>query len=71
MPSDEPPCQSEACALQDCLNKNTYRPDACDGNLRKLYECCQRMYKTTSDKGESTACPAPEVLHRWLKNHPK
>ncbi|OCH93536.1 DUF1903-domain-containing protein [Obba rivulosa] len=67
--SSEPACQAEACALQSCLNKNTYSPDKCDEHLRKLYRCCQTMYKQTDGKGESTACPMPNIVQRWLKNH--
>ncbi|EIN06391.1 hypothetical protein PUNSTDRAFT_72306 [Punctularia strigosozonata HHB-11173 SS5] len=58
-----------ACTLQTCLNKNTYQPEKCDAQLRELYTCCQRFYEATGDKGESTACPMPSVVRRWLKNH--
>ncbi|TFK97330.1 hypothetical protein BDV98DRAFT_574657 [Pterulicium gracile] len=69
MSSDEPGCQAEACALQTCLNKNTYSPDKCNERVKQLYLCCQRFYKETDDKGESTACPMPRVVERWLKDH--
>ncbi|PFH51103.1 hypothetical protein AMATHDRAFT_143416 [Amanita thiersii Skay4041] len=59
-----------ACALQDCLGKNTYSPERCDGYLRNLYLCCQGMYNETDGKGRSTACPMPHVISRWLKDHP-
>ncbi|KAI0363997.1 hypothetical protein BV20DRAFT_1039624 [Pilatotrama ljubarskyi] len=62
-------CQSIACALQSCLNKNTYSPEKCDDHVRKLYKCCWNMYKETDGKGESTACPMQNVVRRWLKNH--
>ncbi|KLO15149.1 DUF1903-domain-containing protein [Schizopora paradoxa] len=62
-------CQDEACALQTCLNRNTYSPEKCDKLVRKLYECCSRMYEETNGKGESTACPQSRVVTRWLKNH--
>lgn len=58
-----------ACNLQGCLNKNTYSPSKCDTQFRKLYECCGQMYDRTGDKGESTACPLPRVVRRWLKSH--
>ncbi|KAH9922571.1 hypothetical protein B0H21DRAFT_662129, partial [Amylocystis lapponica] len=58
-----------ACTLQTCLNKNTYSPDKCDEHLRALYRCCRGMYEQTDGKGESTACPMPSVVQRWLKNH--
>ncbi|KDQ56338.1 hypothetical protein JAAARDRAFT_132420, partial [Jaapia argillacea MUCL 33604] len=60
-----------ACELQSCLNKNTYKPDKCDKYMRNLYECCQALYEREGEKAESTACPMPGVVRRWLKNHPK
>ncbi|KAH9485837.1 Cx9C motif-containing protein 4, mitochondrial [Psilocybe cubensis] len=67
----DPPCQTEACSLHDCLKKHTYSPEKCDRHLRNLYECCQRMYDQTKGKGESTACPMPQVVARWIKDHPR
>ncbi|KAI0250068.1 hypothetical protein BJV78DRAFT_1128644, partial [Lactifluus subvellereus] len=58
-----------ACALQGCLSKNTYSPEKCAGNMHKLYKCCQVLYDATGDRGESTACPMPSVVRRWLKAH--
>ncbi|KAF9444118.1 hypothetical protein P691DRAFT_712344 [Macrolepiota fuliginosa MF-IS2] len=57
-----------ACDLQSCLTKHTYTPEKCDHALRRLYECCQRLYDSTG--GESTVCPKPFVVKRWLKDHP-
>ena len=62
---------ASACSLQACLNKNTYAPEKCDRQLRNLYECCQKMYDSTDGKGESTACPMPNVVKRWFKAHPR
>ncbi|KAM6504047.1 DUF1903 domain containing protein [Amanita muscaria] len=67
---NQPECQAEACELQACLGKNTYKPELCDAYVRKLYLCCQKMYEETEEKGKSTACPIPNVIERWLKNHP-
>ncbi|EDR07833.1 uncharacterized protein LACBIDRAFT_298053 [Laccaria bicolor S238N-H82] len=64
-------CQTEACDLQSCLNRNTYAPEKCEKNLRSLYECCQRFYKLTEGRGESTSCPLPNVVQRWMRDHPK
>ncbi|KAH9037953.1 DUF1903-domain-containing protein, partial [Lactarius hengduanensis] len=66
----EPPCQAEACALQTCLSKNTYSPEKCAENMRNLYKCCQALYDVTEDRGESSACPMPSVVRRWLNAHP-
>ncbi|KAF7350630.1 Cx9C motif-containing protein 4, mitochondrial [Mycena sanguinolenta] len=64
-------CQTEACALQTCLDKNTYSPEKCDDRLRALYMCCQKMYDAAPDSDpESTACPIPSVVKRWIKDHP-
>ncbi|KAH7096831.1 DUF1903-domain-containing protein [Auriculariales sp. MPI-PUGE-AT-0066] len=69
MPTDSAHCQAQACDLQACLNKNTYTPEKCDTLVRKLYECCGRMYD--KDNGaSSTACPSETILRRWFKNHP-
>ncbi|KAJ7119308.1 hypothetical protein C8R43DRAFT_901051 [Mycena crocata] len=50
-----------ACALQTCLNKNTYKPEKCDDRLRQLYLCCQRMYDDNSngEKSEVTVRGTP------------
>jgi hypothetical protein len=58
-----------ACALQTCLNKNTYTPEKCDAPVRALYLCCARMYAAQGDGAESTACPMASVTRRWLKDH--
>ena len=61
-----------ACALQTCLSRNTYAQEKCAEHLRNLYECCQALYDATAAEGsgESTACPTPSVVQRWLKrNH--
>ncbi|KAF9262560.1 DUF1903-domain-containing protein [Marasmius fiardii PR-910] len=71
MAEDDSPCQTQACSLQTCLNKNTYQPERCDRYLRELYLCCQKMYDESDGKRESTACPMPNVVKRWLKDHPR
>ncbi|KAI5887102.1 DUF1903-domain-containing protein [Schizophyllum commune H4-8] len=71
MPQETNACQAEACKLQTCLNKYTYQPDKCNDNLKQLYKCCQKFYEETGEKGESTACPIPSVVKRWLKDHEK
>ncbi|KAF9487971.1 DUF1903-domain-containing protein [Pleurotus eryngii] len=63
-------CQTEACDLQSCLGKNTYTPEKCDHHLKRLYLCCQKIYREGGDKAQSTACPQSNVVTRWLKDHP-
>ncbi|KAH9965430.1 hypothetical protein BC827DRAFT_1126381, partial [Russula dissimulans] len=60
-----------ACALQACLSKNTYTQEKCAEYMRDLYECCRALYDTTEDRGESSACPMPSVVRRWLRAHPE
>jgi len=67
----DPPCQAEACALQACLSKNTYAQDKCGEKMRSLYKCCRALYDATEDSGESSACPMPSVVRRWLQSHPE
>ncbi|KAF4598977.1 hypothetical protein EYR38_007390 [Pleurotus pulmonarius] len=71
MPKKPDPCQPEACDLQSCLGKNTYALEKCDKHLKRLYLCCQNMYREGEDKAQSTACPQSRVVTRWLKDHPK
>ncbi|EEB97653.1 hypothetical protein MPER_02987, partial [Moniliophthora perniciosa FA553] len=40
----------------------------CDEHLKKLYLCCQKMYDNDG-KAESTACPMPDIVKRWIKDH--
>ncbi|KAG1758685.1 DUF1903-domain-containing protein [Suillus occidentalis] len=73
------PCQAEACSLQTCLSANTYSPEKCDAHLKRLYQCCSKLYQDRAENNGangsdheniSTACPMPRVVERWLKNHP-
>ncbi|KAG2158600.1 uncharacterized protein EDB93DRAFT_1076500, partial [Suillus bovinus] len=71
-----------ACALQTCISANTYSPDKCDAHLKRLYQCCSKLYQDrTENNGTergngsdqeniSTACPMQKVVERWIKNHP-
>ncbi|KAG1788325.1 uncharacterized protein HD556DRAFT_1245318, partial [Suillus plorans] len=71
-----------ACALQTCISANTYSPEKCDAHLKRLYQCCSKLYqdRAESDGTErhngsdqeniSTACPMQKVVERWLKSHP-
>ncbi|KAF9237866.1 hypothetical protein BU15DRAFT_48192, partial [Melanogaster broomeanus] len=59
-----------ACALQTCLTRNTYTPDKCDEDLRRLYACCSEMYRREDGNVESTPCPMQSVVERWLQRNP-
>ncbi|KDE09628.1 hypothetical protein MVLG_00035 [Microbotryum lychnidis-dioicae p1A1 Lamole] len=62
--SDNPPCQSEACAIQDCLMAKNYQETQCQDVIDRLYQCCEKMIK---QNGTSTACPKPSVVDRKLR----
>ncbi|KAG2362412.1 hypothetical protein BDR07DRAFT_1028914 [Suillus spraguei] len=78
-------CQTEACALQACLSANTYSPERCHTHLKRLYQCCSKLYhdraqnngtghvngsQSSDQESISTACPMSSVVERWLKRHP-
>jgi hypothetical protein len=64
------PTYFAACALQDCISAHTYTPEKCQDRMRKLYECCAKLHTETDGQAESTACPMPSAVQRWLKAHP-
>ncbi|KZO98311.1 DUF1903-domain-containing protein [Calocera viscosa TUFC12733] len=68
-----PPCQAQACTLQDCLSLHTYTPSRCSRQMYALYACCASMYdgRLPGEERESTACPMESVTRRWLAQHPK
>ncbi|KAJ7328389.1 hypothetical protein DFH08DRAFT_622134, partial [Mycena albidolilacea] len=52
---------STTCALQTCLNKNTYKPEKCDERLHALYMCCQKMYNDLLDKDHHHGDPVSSL----------
>lgn len=79
-PTENPPCQGEACTLQTCLNRYQTSPEKCDDQLLGLYRCCAKMYDMANEKGggdgkgkgggreaDSSACPIKSVTFRKLK----
>ncbi|CAK9784280.1 DUF1903-domain-containing protein [Cutaneotrichosporon oleaginosum] len=59
-------CQAEACAIQDCLDRNGYNEAKCQAAVRRLYECCAEMYAREGE-AKSPSCPTPQVVQRKLK----
>ncbi|KIN02054.1 hypothetical protein OIDMADRAFT_18795, partial [Oidiodendron maius Zn] len=58
----DPPCQSRACAIQDCLAKNSYDETKCRSQVDALYECCNSFYDKYGDNAQSASCPKPNLL---------
>lgn len=55
----------------DCLKKNTFKEDRCQGAIDALYECCQAFYEKNGDKAKSASCPQPDLLRLKLKMRQK
>ncbi len=61
-------CHTRACALQSCLQKNTYDAARCDKLVDDLYRCCARFYQANPDyKTQPDACPKPAETSRKMK----
>jgi hypothetical protein len=47
-------CQSQACAIQNCLQKRGFDATKCEYELAALRKCCTELARRG---GTSTACP--------------
>ncbi|KDN36926.1 DUF1903-domain-containing protein, partial [Tilletiaria anomala UBC 951] len=61
-------CHAHACAIQSCLQKNTFQQDKCEGLIDALYRCCARFYRSHgTDAKQPDACPKPAELKKKLE----
>ncbi|KAL2290857.1 hypothetical protein FJTKL_14811 [Diaporthe vaccinii] len=67
----KPPCHPRACAIQDCLKRNTYKEDKCQGVIYELYDCCQAFYDRNGEGASAASCPKPDLLKMKLKMRKK
>ncbi|KAF0437092.1 mature T-cell proliferation 1 neighbor protein-like protein [Gigaspora margarita] len=51
--ADSQPCHREACAIQECLQKNNYQEERCKDVINQLFKCCETLFKSG---GESASC---------------
>ncbi|KAI7829083.1 DUF1903-domain-containing protein [Kickxella alabastrina] len=51
----KPPCQKEACKLQDCLWRNDFQESRCQETLRALQSCCNTLLQANKT---SICCPS-------------
>ncbi|EPS25735.1 hypothetical protein PDE_00671 [Penicillium oxalicum 114-2] len=65
--SHEPPCHPRACAIQDCLTKNSYNEDKCQAQIDALYECCNAFYQQQGDQASTVSCPKAGLLRLKMK----
>ncbi|KAJ2369403.1 hypothetical protein H4S02_009948, partial [Coemansia sp. RSA 2611] len=48
----KPPCQNEACQLQDCLWKHDFQESRCQAALAALQKCCDQVLA----RGDTSRC---------------
>ncbi|KAI0873490.1 hypothetical protein GGS24DRAFT_463164 [Hypoxylon argillaceum] len=63
----KPPCHSRACAIQDCLGKNSFNQAKCEHLIDALYECCDAFYQKNGETATTASCPKPNLLRLKLK----
>ncbi|KAA6410923.1 MAG: DUF1903-domain-containing [Lasallia pustulata] len=63
----DPPCHARACAIQDCLQKHSYKEDKCQGQIDALYECCNTFYERQGDDAHTVSCPKASLLRLKMK----
>ncbi|BDA51219.1 probable cx9C motif-containing protein 4, mitochondrial [Coccomyxa sp. Obi] len=51
-------CKKEACAIQACLSKKNYNPDACTHQIENLKRCCEGVQGNSIHCAFSTQMPA-------------
>ncbi|ODQ63250.1 Cx9C motif-containing protein 4, mitochondrial [Nadsonia fulvescens var. elongata DSM 6958] len=55
-------CHRQACAIQNCIQKNNYNEAKCTALIDALYDCCARFYNDNGLEAKSVTCPRPELL---------
>ncbi|KAJ5358948.1 uncharacterized protein N7496_011361 [Penicillium cataractarum] len=65
--SHDPPCHPRACAIQDCLTKNSYKEEKCQAQIDALYECCNAFYQQQGDQASTVSCPKAHLLRLKMK----
>ncbi|KAL1973595.1 hypothetical protein VTN31DRAFT_6230 [Thermomyces dupontii] len=58
----DPPCHPRACAIQDCLTRNSYKEEKCQAQMNALYECCYAFYRKNGDDAKTVSCPKASLL---------
>ncbi|KAJ5166829.1 uncharacterized protein N7482_005610 [Penicillium canariense] len=65
--SHDPPCHPRACAIQDCLIKNSYQEEKCKAQIDALYECCNAFYQQQGDQASTVSCPKANLLRLKMR----
>lgn len=62
-----PPCHSLACAIQDCLSRNSYNEEKCKAEVDNLYQCCKAFYQRQGENANTVSCPKASLLRLKMK----
>lgn len=60
-------CKPQACAIQNCLEKNGYNESRCTKCIDDLYKCCKEFYERQGPDASSVCCPKFKLLQLKLK----
>ncbi|KAI7117045.1 hypothetical protein KC316_g18851 [Hortaea werneckii] len=63
----EPACHPQACAIQDCIQKNNFKEERCQKQIDALYECCNLFYQRNGDEASVVSCPKAILLRLKMK----
>ncbi|KAJ5154902.1 uncharacterized protein N7500_010341 [Penicillium coprophilum] len=65
--SHDQPCHPRACAIQDCLQKNSFDESKCQAQIDALYECCNAFYQERGDQASTVSCPKANLLRLKMR----
>ncbi|KAJ5553197.1 hypothetical protein N7494_002575 [Penicillium frequentans] len=65
--SHDTPCHPRACAIQNCLNKNSWQEEKCQAQIDALYECCNAFYQERGDQASVVSCPKANLLRLKMR----
>lgn len=65
--SGKPPCHKFACAIQNCMQRNSFQQSICEPLVDELYKCCVSFYKMKGEDERTPSCPKPDRLKKKLE----
>ncbi|CBX94012.1 hypothetical protein IAQ61_003886 [Plenodomus lingam] len=63
----DPPCHPRACAIQNCIQRNSFNEAKCKKEIDALYECCNAFYKERGENASTVSCPKYSLLILKMK----
>ena len=62
-------CHPQACAIQACIQKNTFNQAKCEHLIDALYKCCSSFYASNPKyENQPDACPTPKETEGNMKS---